>query len=142
MFHLTTSVIEVLFSKKMLHLTFYYLQKNLQDFDMRTALHRAAMHARILSVSYLLGIAANPNLKDRWGNTALDVALQGESSYHMYKMFWPLLLFKFYALWCPSWFSDFVLDLYSTWGADRAVFLAQQENKIWWKSWILVLLLM
>jgi ankyrin repeat protein len=63
-----------------------YLQKNLTDFDKRTALHRAVMNARILCVSYLLGIAADPNLEDRWGNTALDVALQGESTYHMYAM--------------------------------------------------------
>jgi hypothetical protein len=34
-------------------------------------------------VSYLLGIAADPNAKDRWGNTSLDLALRGGTSYHM-----------------------------------------------------------
>ena len=45
------------------------------------------MNGRILAVSYLLGIAADSNLKDRWGNTVLDIALQGESSYHMCLIF-------------------------------------------------------
>ena len=59
------------------------LQKNLCDFDMKSSLHRAASNARLLAVSYLLGIAVDPNLKDRWGNTALDLALKGGSLYHM-----------------------------------------------------------
>ena len=51
---------------------------------MQSALHRAAKNSRLLAVSYLIGIAADPNLKDRWGNTALDLALKGKTLYHMY----------------------------------------------------------
>ncbi len=108
------------------NLTTFYLQKNLKDFDMRTALHRAVMNARILSVSYLLGIAADPNLKDRWGNTALDVALQGESTYHMYEMHRR----NSFQLYGDVFFvSDSVLDLYSIWEADCPVLLVQREEK-------------
>ncbi len=63
---------------------FPLMQKNLCDFDMRTSIHRAAKDGRLLAVSYLLGIAADPNLKDRWGCTALDLALQGQTLYHMF----------------------------------------------------------
>ncbi len=63
---------------------FSFMQKNLCDFDMRTSIHRAAKDGRLLAVSYLLGIAADPNLKDRWGYTALDLALQGQTLYHMF----------------------------------------------------------
>ncbi len=52
------------------------------DFDLRTPLHYAAKEARLLAVSYLMGIASNPNHKDRYGNTALDLALQGGTLYH------------------------------------------------------------
>ena len=55
----------------------------MSDFDQRGALHRAAMNARLLAVSYLLGIAADPNAKDRYGFTPLDLALKGGTSYHM-----------------------------------------------------------
>jgi len=60
------------------------LDKNVHDFDHRGALHRSALNARLLAVSYLLGIAADPNAKDRWGYTPLDLALQGGTLYHMY----------------------------------------------------------
>ncbi len=60
------------------------MQKSVHDFDCRGALHRAALNARLLAVSYLLGIAADPNAKDRWGYTPLDLALQGGTLYHMY----------------------------------------------------------
>jgi ankyrin repeat protein len=59
------------------------LQKNVHDFDRRGALHRSALNARLLAVSYLLGIASDPNAKDRWGYTPLDLALQGGTLYHM-----------------------------------------------------------
>ncbi len=52
------------------------------DFDLRSPLHYAAKEARILAVSYLMGMAMNPNLKDRYGNTALDLALQGGTVNH------------------------------------------------------------
>ena len=41
------------------------------------------MEARLLAVSYLLGIAVNPNLRDRWGFTPLDLAVRGGTLYHM-----------------------------------------------------------
>lgn len=62
------------------------VQKDLSDVDRRTALHRAAMNGRLLAVSFLLGIAADPNALDRWGNTPLDLALLGDSSYHMFEI--------------------------------------------------------
>jgi ankyrin repeat protein len=58
------------------------LQKHVFDVDKRNALHRAAMNGRLLAVSFLLGIAADPNRKDRWGNTALDLALLDDNLYH------------------------------------------------------------
>ncbi len=50
----------------------------------RYPLHLAAAEARILVVSFLLGISANPNCKDRWGGTPLDDALRGGTPYHLY----------------------------------------------------------
>jgi glutaminase len=47
-------------------------------------MHLAAAEARILAVSYLLGISADPSILDRWGNTPLDEALRGGTLYHMY----------------------------------------------------------
>ena len=32
----------------------------------------AAASGRLLAVTYLLGVCANPNVKDRWGGTPLD----------------------------------------------------------------------
>jgi len=60
------------------------LKKDIVDFDLRSPLHYAAKDARLLAVSYLMGIASNPNFKDRYGNTALDLALQGGTLYHKY----------------------------------------------------------
>ena len=46
-------------------------------------MHLAAAEARILAISYLLGMSADPNVLDRWGNTPLDEALRGGTLYHM-----------------------------------------------------------
>jgi ankyrin repeat protein len=46
-------------------------------------MHLAAAEARLLSVSYLLGISSDPSILDRWGNTPLDEALRGGTPYHM-----------------------------------------------------------
>lgn len=54
------------------------------DYDDRFPLHLAAAEGRVLAVSYLLGLSANPNCKDRWGGTPLDDALEGGTLYHMY----------------------------------------------------------
>jgi hypothetical protein len=51
---------------------------------MRYPLHLAAAEARILVVSFLLGISADPNCMDRWGGTPLDDALRGGTPYHLY----------------------------------------------------------
>ena len=64
-----------------------YEQKDAVDFDRRTTLHHAAKEARLLAVAYLMGIAANPNALDRYGNTPLDLALEGGSLYHKYDVF-------------------------------------------------------
>jgi ankyrin repeat protein len=42
------------------------------------ALHVAAANGKLLAVSYLLSICADPNVKDRWGGTPLEDALRGE----------------------------------------------------------------
>jgi hypothetical protein len=46
-------------------------------------MHLAAAEARILAVSYLLGISADPSILDRWENTPLDEALRGGTLYHL-----------------------------------------------------------
>ena len=58
-------------------------QVNKGDFDMKTPLHFAAEQSRLLAVSYLISIAADPDVEDRWGNRPLDLALKGETSYHL-----------------------------------------------------------
>jgi hypothetical protein len=40
--------------------------------------------ARILVVSFLLGVSAAPNCMDRWGSTPLDDALRGGTPRHMF----------------------------------------------------------
>ena len=60
-----------------------YSQVNMGDYDSRCPMHLAAAEARILAVSYLLGISADPSIVDRWGNTPLDEALRGGTLYHM-----------------------------------------------------------
>ena len=57
-------------------------------------MHLAAAEARILAVSYLLGISADPSIVDRWGNTPLDEALRGGTLYHMCVVF-PLNYHRF-----------------------------------------------
>ena len=51
---------------------------------MRCPLHFAAMEARLLAVSFLLGIAADPDVKDRWGYTPIDLAIRGGTQQHLY----------------------------------------------------------
>ncbi len=59
------------------------MQPDTGDYDTRCPLHLAASEARILAVSYLLGISADPSIEDRWKNTPLDEALRGGTLYHM-----------------------------------------------------------
>jgi len=54
------------------------------DYDDRFPLHLASAEARVLAVSFLLGISADPNSADRWGGTPLDDALRGGTLYHKY----------------------------------------------------------
>ena len=42
------------------------------DYDSRSPLHIAAAEGRLLAVSYLLSVSANPNVTDRWGGTPMD----------------------------------------------------------------------
>jgi hypothetical protein len=56
----------------------------LGDYDFRYPLHLAAAEARVLVVSFLLSISADPNCTDRWGGTPLDDALRGGTPYHLY----------------------------------------------------------
>ena len=44
----------------------------------------AAAEGRVLAVSFLLGISADPNTLDRWQGSPMDDALQGGTVYHMY----------------------------------------------------------
>jgi hypothetical protein len=44
----------------------------------------AAAEGRVLAVSFLLGISADPNTLDRWQGSPMDDALQGGTLYHMY----------------------------------------------------------
>ena len=54
------------------------------DYDHRNALHIAAAEGRLLAVSYLMSSSFSPHFLDRWGATAMDDALKGETMYHMY----------------------------------------------------------
>jgi hypothetical protein len=44
----------------------------------------AAAEGRVLALSFLLGISADPNTLDRWQGSPMDDALQGGTLYHMY----------------------------------------------------------
>ena len=50
----------------------------------RYPLHLACAEGRVLAVSFLLGISADPNIKDRWSGTAMDDAVRGGTLYHRY----------------------------------------------------------
>jgi len=54
------------------------------DYDCRYPIHLASAEARVLAVSFLLGVSADPNAKDRWGGTPLDDALKGGTLYHQF----------------------------------------------------------
>ena len=54
------------------------------DYDDRTPLHLASAGGRLLAVSFLLGQGADASRCDRWGNTPLDDALKGGTTYHHY----------------------------------------------------------
>ena len=43
----------------------------------RCPIHLAAASGRLLAVTYLLGVCANPNAKDRWGGTPMDDCVRG-----------------------------------------------------------------
>ena len=55
-----------------------------KDYDNRNALHIAAAEGRLLAVSYLMSNSFSPHFIDRWGATAMDDALKGQTMYHMY----------------------------------------------------------
>ena len=55
-----------------------------KDYDSRNALHIAAAEGRLLAVSYLMSNSFSPHFIDRWGATAMDDALKGQTMYHMY----------------------------------------------------------
>ena len=50
---------------------------------MKTPLHFAAEESRLLAVSYLISIAADPDVQDRWGNRPMDLALNGKTLFHL-----------------------------------------------------------
>ena len=62
----------------------FFFKVDLRDLDLRTPLHFAAEEGRILAVSFLISIAADPDLQDRWGQTPLDLALKRNTEHHMY----------------------------------------------------------
>ena len=45
-----------------------------EDYDLRFPLHLAAHKGRLLTVSYLISMCSNPNMKDRWGRTPVEDA--------------------------------------------------------------------
>jgi ankyrin repeat protein len=54
------------------------------DYDSRFPLHLACAEGRVLAVSFLLGISADPNKEDRWKSTPMDDAVRGGTLYHKY----------------------------------------------------------
>jgi len=53
------------------------------NYDQRCPLHLAASKGRLLAVNFLLGVSANPNVKDRWGGTPLDDCVRGGTTRHL-----------------------------------------------------------
>eukprot|EP00960_Hanusia_phi_P071257 767509-Hanusia_phi.AAC.5 len=53
------------------------------NYDRRCPLHLAASKGRLLAVNFLLGVSANPNVKDRWGGTPLDDCVRGGTTRHL-----------------------------------------------------------
>jgi hypothetical protein len=54
------------------------------DYDDRYPLHLAASEGRVLAVSFLLGISADPNTLDRWKGSPMDDTLIGGTLYHCF----------------------------------------------------------
>ena len=54
------------------------------DYDDRYAQHLASAEGRVLAVSFLLGISADPNKRDRWNGTPMDDCVRGNTLYHKY----------------------------------------------------------
>ena len=52
---------------------------NVADVDGRTPLHLAALHGNLATVSMLLDCGADFTLRDRFGRTAVDEALQSNN---------------------------------------------------------------
>jgi hypothetical protein len=66
------------------HTTSFSLTIHTSYTDDRFPLHLAAAEACVLAVSFLLGVSADPNSRDRWGGTPLDDTLRGGTLYHRY----------------------------------------------------------
>lgn len=62
----------------------YASRTDIGDYDFRYPLHLAAAEGRILAVIFLLGVSADPNCSDRWGNTPMDDAYRGGTLFHLY----------------------------------------------------------
>ena len=54
------------------------------DYDDRYAQHLASAEGRVLAISFLLGISADPNKRDRWDGTPMDDCVRGDTLYHKY----------------------------------------------------------
>eukprot|EP00960_Hanusia_phi_P034072 750824-Hanusia_phi.AAC.2 len=61
----------------------FRLSADKPDYDGRRPLHFAASKGKILAVSHLLGVSADPNVKDRWGHTPIDEGLLGGTRRHL-----------------------------------------------------------
>jgi ankyrin repeat protein len=53
------------------------------DYDQRCPMHLAAAEGRLLAVSYLIGVSANPNATDRWGGRPMDDCVRGGTQRHL-----------------------------------------------------------
>ena len=45
---------------------------------------KASAEGRILAVTFLLGVSADPNITDRWNGTPMDDCVRGGTLYHKY----------------------------------------------------------